>query len=454
VFALKIIIHCGLDKAGSTAIQAHAMLYRQWLSRHGIYLPSRGLSGFGHVALFRDLGAANWQPLIDELTALDQAAFRCCFLSYEGICQFDEGKLALIRDHLADHEVTLLFYLREQAEILQSGYLQTLKTARTTLSVAHINTGHGVIDPANRDYFLMLEKFRSIFGKDAINVRLYQPELWRDGSVVWDFLDAIGCPPDSSFIPSKSKQNISLDLQSARILNVFDSYGENAGGREALVEDLLWLMQKYPGGGRYFLDEQAVQRIREHYRQSNAALAERYGVEFVYASCCADADDAGTGGGVSYTKELAALARYHRWKGEQLDGPELATLLQYSPGWSQFEPWGVWSVGDRSRIEFRLPLPRFTGWEDTLVLNFRGCYFCDNTSTQTLINGCFLEDANLSEHALRIPLGLLDENRVVRVELRHHAAVSPFNRGTGSDRRALAYGLQSLGYHLASQLRG
>jgi hypothetical protein len=209
-------------------------------------------------------------------------------------------------------------------------------------------------------------------------------------------------------------------------------------------------MQKYPGGGRYFLDEQAVQRIREHYRQSNAALAERYGVEFVYASCCADADDAGTGGGVSYTKELAALARYHRWKGERLDGPELATLLQYSPGWSQFEPWGVWSVGDRSRIEFRLPLPRFTGWEDTLVLNFRGCYFCDNTSTQILINGCFLEHANLSEHALRIPLGLLDENRVVRVELRHHAAVSPFNRGTGSDRRALAYGLQSLGYHLAS----
>ena len=429
------------------------MLYRHWLSRHGIYLPSRGLSGFGHVALFRDLGAANWQPLIGELTALDQAT-SCCFLSYEGICQFDEGKLALIRDHLADHEVTVLFYLREQAEIFQSGYLQKLKTARTTLSIAHINAGRAIDDPANRDYFLMLEKFRSIFGKDAVNVRLYQPEIWRDGSIVWDFLDAIGCPPDSSFTPSKSKQNISLDLQSARILNVFDSYGENAGGREALVEDLLWLSQKYPGGGRYFLDEQAVQRIREHYRQSNAALAERYGVEFVYANCCAGADDSGSGSAVSYTMELATLARYHRWKGEQLEGPELATLLRYSTGWSQFEPWGVWSLGDRSRIEFRLPLPRFTGWEDALVLNFRGCYFGDNTSTQILINGCFLEDADLCEHALRIPLGLLDENRVVLLELRHQAAVSPSYLGTGSDTRALAYGLQSLGYRLASQATG
>jgi len=427
------------------------MLFRHWLLRHGIYLPSTGLSGFGHVTLFRDLGADNWQPLLDELAGLDQGQITRCFLSYEGICHFDEDSLALVREHLDRHEVKVLFYLREQAEIIQSGYLQALKTARSPLSIAHINADHALLGHVNRDYFLMLETFRSVFGAKAIEVRLYQPEAWPDGSIVWDFLAAIQCPPDDSFTPSSSKQNISLDLQSGRILNVFDSYGDNAGGRESLVEDLLWLIQKYPGGTRYILDQAAVQEIRERYRDSNAALAARYGIEFKYSNCFQGPDGAERGGGASYTMDLAGLTRYHRWKGEQLEGPELAALLQYSPGWSTPESWGVWSVGNVSRIEFRLPLARFTGWENSLVLNFRGCYFADNTSTQIWINGHFIEDASLCEHALNIPFHMLDENRVAHLELRHQAAVSPVDLASGVDTRTLAYGLQSLGYSFSSQ---
>ena len=450
VIPLELIIHCGLDKAGSTAIQAHVALFRPWLLRHSVYVPSSGLSGFGHVALFRDLDIENWQPLLDELDHLEQQDFTHCFLSYEGICFFDAGQLARIKAYLTGYKVTVLFYLREQAEIIQSGYLQGLKATPNPVSISHLNGNHALLFTANRDYSRLLEKFQSVFGREAIAARLYQPEKWRNGSIVWDLLEFMACPPDNQFTPAAHKQNISLDVQSAFMLNVFDSWGENGGSREALVEDLLWLIRKYPGGTKYFLDEAAVQHIRDHYRSSNAVLAARHGVEFNYRECSVGPQGISNDENVSYIAELAKLARYPRWKGEQLEGLGLAMLLEHSMGWSQFESWGVWSEGEISHIAFRLPLARFSGFEDSFTMNFRGRYLSSNKSTQIWINGNFIDTTNLSEAAVKIPLRLLDENRVAHLELRHQTAKSDVAPGAGSGGGWLVYGLQSLNYLLAS----
>lgn len=442
---MQLIIHCGLDKAGSTAIQAHVALFRQWLMRNGVYVPESGLSGFGHVALFRELGGENWQPLLEELRALDQTRYRHCFLSYEGIRAFDAAQLALVRDHLRDYEVTVLFYLREQAEILQSGYLQRLKSEAQPLSIAHLNADHSLLVPDSRDYFRLLRKFESVFGREGLALRLYQPDTWRDGSIVWDLLEFLGCAPDDQIAPSVQRQNISLDVQSARILNVYDSYAGDSAHRAALVEDLLWLAQRHPGGSKYFLAADAVQAIRDHYRVSNAALAQRYGIGFACRDCAAHPP----GGRVSYLDELARLARYPRWKGERLEGPGLAALLQHQPGWSRVESWGAWSLGDASHVEFRLPLSRFTGFEDALVLRFRGRYFADNTSTRVLANDILIGEFDLREGVVNIPFRLLDDDRVVHLQLLHQAPVSPAALGMNDDGRRLAYGLQGIGFDFA-----
>jgi len=51
-------------------------------------------------------------------------------------------------------------------------------------------------------------------------------------------------------MPSEQRQNISLGVQAGGILNIFNSSGENPACREALVEDLLWLTQRGPGGNQ------------------------------------------------------------------------------------------------------------------------------------------------------------------------------------------------------------
>ena len=45
---------------------------------------------------------------------------------------------------------------------------------------------------------------------------------------------------------------------------------------------------------------------------------------------------------------------------------------------------------------------------------------------------------------------LLDADRLVHLQLRHHAAVSPAELAIDKDRRRLAYGLQGLSYRLST----
>lgn len=452
---MRIIIHCGLDKAGSTAIQAHVGIYRDWLLNNGIYVPRSGLSGFGHVALFSDLGQDNWQPLLDELQGVARGAFSRCFLSYEGICFFDASRLQQIKRYLGDYPVTLLFYLREQAQIIQSGYLQTLKSERNPVSMAHIKRDYSLLEPQERDYFRLLQRFEDVFPEAEIALRPYQPGAWQDGSIIWDFLKFLGCPPGEEFTPAKNRQNPSLDFQSAEILNVFDTYTEDAGHRAALVEDLLWLNQRYPTGSKYFLDPGAVQHIRTFFARSNTALAERYGLEFDYAPCAAAPSPGpgadGTRQEPSYIQELARLAGYPRWAGDQLDGEQLASVLRHNTGWARPETWGTWSLGDASGITFRLPLLRYSGFENSLVLDFRGRYFAQNLSTGIWLNGQFLENTDLRQASLKIPFALLEEDRLVQLELRHAAPVSPAALSGDSDTRCLAYGLERMSYRLSAE---
>jgi hypothetical protein len=345
----------------------------------------------------------------------------------------------------------MLFYLREQAEIIQSGYLQRLKAAPGRSSVAELNRNPAQLCLESRDYFKMLHGFESVFGARSLALRCYQPASWQDGSIIWDLLDFLGCRPSEGFSVSRHKQNTSLDLESAQLLNVFDSYTVDSAGRKALVEDLLWLAERYPGGEKCFLGEAAVRHIRAYYHDSNVALARRYGIEFDYAPCWikGSRDGGGTQAAPAFVDELARFSAYPLWHGEELSGPQLESLLGRSSGWSRFENWGVWSVGEESRIEFRLPRSRFSGLEEDFVVEFRGRYFSTVESTQVWLADELLREVDLRHASIRIPLAAVDEDRVARLTLRHLAPVSPADLGTGDDVRALSFGLHSLSYSLA-----
>ena len=77
---MKLWLHIGTDKAGSTALQTHLASNRDWLQRQGVYLPLTGLGpDNGHAALF---SAATQVPL-DSLRAELAAEYEAVSIELE-----------------------------------------------------------------------------------------------------------------------------------------------------------------------------------------------------------------------------------------------------------------------------------------------------------------------------------------------------------------------------------
>ena len=60
--------------------------------------------------------------------------------------------------------------------------------------------------------------------------------------------------------------------------------------------------------------------------------------------------------------------------------------------------------------------------------------------------GSCIGDLDLRAGTIKIPIEMLDDDRVLRLKLRHQAPVSPAELGLSGDGCRLAYGLQATSY--------
>jgi hypothetical protein len=444
---LELIIHAGMDKCGSTAIQVHLNFYREWFFQQGVYIPKCGLTRWGHRTLFQEMNPLQWQTLLNEL---EQASgFSRAILSFEGVHFLDSTQLDFIKQQLREYELRFLFYLREQSQIIQSGYLQKLKRGKQSNTVADFQDNSALLSPASRDYKLVLSRIERVFPSAAISARAYDLSHFAEGNIVFDFLEILGLTAAEEFVASKVFQNVSLDLDAAELLNVYDAYGGDAQGRAALVDDLLLLVGKNDRGKKGFLDDSAIRHVRQHYADSNKWLLSHYGVDLCSNEVIKS--DAVTGEalpapnpGVTYVTQIATLARFPRWSGVALEGVALNKILPGSNGWSKAGIHGTWSLGATSRIYFRIEMPATIGVQEPLTMHVGGHYFGDNSVTQLYANGVLLGDLSLCAATVVLPSGVLRDHGVIELELKHSAPTSPASLGMNDDERELAYRLQTI----------
>ena len=196
----KLLLHIGTDKAGSTAIQSHLAVNRDWLARQGVYVPESGLgANNGHAALFQSGKSADWERLAAEIDASIAAGANQVLLSWEGLNFWSRAEIEALRAQLPGLPVTVVVYVREQAEIVQSGFLQEIKRLANTCPISTFQSRTLVLRlrqqrkaryPASRDYFRLARRWEKSMNAE-ICVRVFDRDQLVGEDVVTDFLNAI-----------------------------------------------------------------------------------------------------------------------------------------------------------------------------------------------------------------------------------------------------------------------
>jgi hypothetical protein len=207
---MKCILHIGCEKTGTTTIQAWLRLNRDALSRQGIYVPN-WIGACGHtrltwLALNYQSGGSRWRQIYSglkkELTGpLGQnktVLFSSEHLQGRLRKQEDIESLKDVLLSLGFREYHVILYIRDQSQTALSLYSTWVKNGYKERITKLIYS----------DYFRELmnhqrsiSKWSSVFGKKAMSVRLFPPQIYHGTELIDDFAFQCKLPQCGEYDP-------------------------------------------------------------------------------------------------------------------------------------------------------------------------------------------------------------------------------------------------------------
>ncbi|MDZ7784843.1 MAG: hypothetical protein U5K56_18485 [Halioglobus sp.] len=139
---MRVVLHIGTDKTGSTSIESALYRNRDWLRERSVYVPETGLGrDNGHALLLEQLHDGELASLAKELSTARDVGFARAIVSWEGMVRFRRTQIRKLFRALRAFDIQVLVYLRDQAEIIQSAHLQWIQAGRAgPCRFAHLRT--------------------------------------------------------------------------------------------------------------------------------------------------------------------------------------------------------------------------------------------------------------------------------------------------------------------------
>lgn len=243
---MKLYLHIGYPKTGTTAIQEFLSLNRGSLRQDGILYPLTGIVKFAHHDLpwvFRQDKRATpglnldgiSQHLAAEVVDAEDAEF--AIISSEGfvfMLQPEEVRnwLGVMFD-----EIIIMVWLRQPLRWIQSDYNQGVKGWRQ-LSCTYDEHICRVLKQRNSpmNYYYMLSRWADVFGWENLQVRSFDMEKY---DLARGFMNAVGITDLSRYVEVKSKDsNPRLGLDEVEIMRVVNLKGFDHMRRNLIIKKL------------------------------------------------------------------------------------------------------------------------------------------------------------------------------------------------------------------------
>ncbi len=260
----RIVVHIGLERTGSSAIQRFMAMNRVALRVMGVRYPRQlhpdetprdkhydlaaALLGDGSRAAGADLDAAE---TVFEHYLAEAGRHRLTVLSDEKLGSPAPHVAARLAPRVGNRDTRIVVYLRRQDEWALSAYRAAVTDPRKTESRP---LADWLADPATRarmDYAAILAPWEDAFGSGALRVMRYPHDI----PLISGFLRAIQAPPAAMMLPGRD-------------LRVNESLADNA--LLAALEGR-GLPPELPD-----LDQPARDRLIDSFADSNEAVRARY----------------------------------------------------------------------------------------------------------------------------------------------------------------------------------
>lgn len=222
----KLYLHIGTEKTGSTSIQRFLTKNASLLlSKHGILWPQdpkvfRNNGHFPIAGSFLDPKDCDFLPQKAITTPLDAIAAlktecdnrdpRISIISAEHFSsRFNDSNISELARLLADFDVTVLVYVRRQDKMALSYFSTGVRYGRREwFSQTEVN-------PSNSIYNIraLLDAWSRYFGKDKIEVRIFEKSKLIGGDVLVDLLSLLGVENNPDFQTVDFYENKALTLE-------------------------------------------------------------------------------------------------------------------------------------------------------------------------------------------------------------------------------------------------
>ena len=232
---MKVIVHAGMPKTGSTSIQqtfarrdlGHVRYFRWRSANHLALFALLFFEPVEDFRLFKRHGSSR-EALLQQrekwLESFEQDLTRpgasTCLLSAEGIIKSSRCRSALVplKAFLEKHsdDIQVIAYIRPPVSFMQSLFQERVKGDNTVF-----NPGH--FWPRYRRRIGPLDR---VFGRENVTLRKFDPKTLKNGSVVDDLAEfaGIALPPGPA-----GNANKSLSLEALALLFVQRKFGQAMG---------------------------------------------------------------------------------------------------------------------------------------------------------------------------------------------------------------------------------
>jgi hypothetical protein len=243
----EIILHIGAEKTGTTSIQEFLALNRSALRSAGIWFSS-AFGGRNHLKLT----LASVDPKRAILRQARYAALQKDLVTFRERVRLEldrdvrksgASRLVLSNEHMhsqlhtaeelirlksllpAAEAVSIVFYVRRQDRTAVSLYSTALKAGGKRAGFTFDSTRGKAL---RYDYAAAFKLWASVFGEQAVRVRIFDRTEMLEGDLLKDFCAAARLPWSAAYSPPRNR-NTSLDINGEYIFRHFNEIRKEPG---------------------------------------------------------------------------------------------------------------------------------------------------------------------------------------------------------------------------------